>query len=163
MDHIATKLGQAGYDVGGLYVQPTTTKTHPEKITHIVSKLDLSGLTSTTSLQKTTPHHSDTKWIIIGAIIGGVLLIALAVAAFFFLRRFRQRKAYGSVNPKQKAMEQKDVFNADMDESPAERLQESQLQQRNYESGYDSVDTRYEGSGYDPEQAHGDKRAKYGA
>ena len=162
MDHIATKLGQAGYDVGGLYVQPTTTKAHPEKITHIVSKLDLSGLTSTTSLQKTT-NHSDTKWIIIGVVIGAVLLIALAAAAFFLIRRFRQRKSYGTVNPKQKAMEDKDVFNADMDETQAERLQESQLQQRNYESGYDTVDTRYEGSGYDPEQAHGDKRAKYGA
>jgi len=167
MSHIASKLGQAGY-ANAAVVAPTKstsgqTALHTEKITHITSKLSKAGFDSNTG-SNPQKHTSNMKMIIIIVIVGVLGLITLAAATFFIVRRFRQRKAYATLNNKQKNVEEKDVFNAELDE--AESLQgrtAAAFQERNFENGYDNVDTQYEGRGYNPEASHGDKRAKYEA
>jgi hypothetical protein len=61
--------------------------------------------------------------------------------------------------------EKVDVFNADIQE--AERLDTGAPRltvDRNFENGYDKVDTGYQGSNYgDDDDQHGDKRARFEA
>ena len=42
--------------------------------------------------------NDNMKWIIIGSVAGGVVLIALLILGFFLIRRWRKRKAYNMVH-----------------------------------------------------------------
>lgn len=75
---------------------------HDEKLDHAVSRLSEAGLSDDSSASSSSSDAgsgSDTKkWAIIGGVVGGVVLIALAILVFIFVRRYRKRKAYGLVH-----------------------------------------------------------------
>lgn len=187
MDHITSKLGAAGLvDMVITTTASAQVTIHTEKPAHITSKLGAAGLdsgTGTTAEVKDTKsggtsqdntansssnsgffhHMGPGEWAVIGVVIGLILLSA-AAGIFFALKRRRRR--YGAVGGKQKgAMVEKDVFNAEIHDAETESLQQQEagLRERNFESGYDNVDSHYDGSDYEVKPPHGDKRAQYGA
>jgi hypothetical protein len=186
MDHLTSKLGAAGLvDVA---LMATTTAAaqltiHTEKAAHITSKLSAAGLdtgtgtsaevkdtntgsTTQNSTAKTaSSHHLTTATIIIIAVVGALVLLSAMAGIFFAIKR-RQRR-YNAVGGKQKGVmvTEKDVFNADLHEPETEGLQQQEagLRERNFESGYDNVDSHYDGSDYEVKPTLGDKRSQYGA
>lgn len=88
--HAVTVLGAAGPDDSqNKAAQGTATTTHGEKITHAVGVLSNAGLSNNSS-------HSglgDKKWIIIGAAVGGVVLLVILILLFIFIRARRRRRA----------------------------------------------------------------------
>ncbi|KIW23631.1 uncharacterized protein PV07_11817 [Cladophialophora immunda] len=173
--HALGKLAQAG--VGNeavnsvLGLSTTTTTRYPEKITHAAEKLSNAGLSSdsTPSLpaQQQSSHHLATKYIIVIAVVGAVVLLALLTGGCLCWRRYKRRRAYNvvsrGVDTKGKGVmrEKEDMFNADMGEAESFNVDGQKLTERNFESGYDKVDTGYEGTGYGAVEEHGgDKRAR---
>lgn len=183
MDHLTSKLGAAGMvDVALMAVTTTASAQltlHTEKAAHITSKISAAGLdtgTGTTTEVKDTNtenivqsntegtdilHHGPGTWIIVTVVVG-LILISAAVGIFCAIKRRRRR--YGAVGGNQNGrVMEKDVFNADMhEESEGLQQQEAGLRERNYESGYDNVDTHYDGGDYELKPTQGDKRAQYG-
>ncbi len=174
--HAVGKLAQAGVvdSSNGQVISlgTTTTSIHAEKITHVTSKLSQAGLSSDNGPAKSTSHGLATKYIIVIAIVGAVLLLALLAGGFLFWRRYRRRKAYNVVSRgvdndpnkgKGVMREKEDMFNADMQESESFNAEGQKLTERNFESGYDKVETGYEGTGYGGVEEHGDKRSNFEA
>jgi len=181
--HALGKLGQAGVidDVNNGNALSTSrtgtaTTTHAEKITHVTSKLGQAGLAGAGSPSSSSSHHGlATKYIIIIAVVGAVLLMGLVTGACICMRRYRRRRAYAVVSRgldnkgKEKLHEKEDVFNADMHdphdtETDRLNLDSSRIGERNFENGYDNVETGYESTSYGgAEENHGDKRAKFEA
>lgn len=180
MDHLTSKLGAAGLVDVAVFVTTTTAAqltVHTEKAAHITSKLSAAGLNNghvTTDIEDTNTgstrhsstfetHHLNTRTIIIIAVVGGLILLSAVAGVFFAIKR-RQR-CYNAVGGKQKSVmvTEKDVFNADLHEPESEGLQQQEagLRERNFESGYDNVDSHYDGSDYEVKPTLGDKRAQY--
>jgi len=183
VNHALGKLAQAGVAGGvdsSILGLPTTTSTsYPQKITHAIEKLtnagmsgDNSGSSVTATTSKSSGHHGlATKFIIVIAVVGAVILLALLGGGCLCWRRYKRRRAYNVVSRgidntgKLPMRSREDVFNADIREAesftvpvdaPGQKLTE-----RNFESGYDNVDTGYEGTGYGGVDEHaGDKRAR---
>lgn len=68
---------------------PTTT--HSEKITHAVGLLSNAGLSDESN--GSNSGLGDKKWIIVGAVAGGVVLLVVLILVFVFLRARRKRRA----------------------------------------------------------------------
>lgn len=178
--HALGKLGQAGVlddtddSILSTGLGGTTTTVYAEKITHVTSKLSQAGLSGESDgFHKNSSSHNSlgTKWIVIIAVVG-VVVLALLIGACLFFRRYRRRRAYAVVSRgvdikgKEKMVDKEDVFNADLHESETEKLTLGgpRIGERNFENGYDNVDTGYEGTGYGArEESHGDNRAKFEA
>ncbi|OAP63141.1 hypothetical protein AYL99_02368 [Fonsecaea erecta] len=171
--HALGKLAQAGVAddiVSSVLGMPTTTSTrYPEKITHAAEKLANAGLSSdsTPSLPSTRTHGLATKYIIVIAVVSAVVLLVLLTGGCLCWRRYKRRRAYNvvsrGVDTKGKGVmrEKEDMFNADMGEAESFNVDGQKLTERNFESGYDKVDTGYEGTGYGAVEEHGgDKRAR---
>lgn len=182
LNHALGKLAQAGVaddGAGAVLGLPTATSTtYPQKITHMVEKLTNAGLQSddngpppSSSSSKTSQSSSHsglaTKYIIVIAVVVAIVLIALLGVGLIGWRRYKKRRAYNvvsrGVDKKGKApmREKEDMFNADMGESESFDVGGQKLNERNFESGYDKVDTGYEGTSYGGvDEAGGDKRAR---
>lgn len=175
--HALGKLAQAGVvdDSDGQLVPlaSTTTSIHAEKISHLTSKLSQAGLSSDDPA-KTSSHGLATKYIIVIAVVGAVVLLALLTGGGLCWRRYRRRRAYDvvsrGVDVKGKAAakdKENDMFNADMSEAESFDPMGQKLGERNFESGYDKVDTGYESTGYkdtpDQGEKSGDKRSNFEA
>ncbi len=173
--HALGKLAQAGVAGEGataiLGLPTTTSTTYPQKITHMVEKLTNAGLADSDDTVSTTSkssHGLATKYIIAIGVISAVILLVLLAGGFFCFRRYKRRRAYNVVsrgidNKKGKGpmREKEDMFNADMGEAESFNVDGQKLTERNFESGYDKVDTGYEGSAYGGvDEAGGDKRAR---
>ena len=171
--HALGKLAQAGvadgYASSILGIPTTTTTVHSEKITHGINKLTDAGLASdsTASTSKSSSHGLATKYIIVIAIVSAVILLVLLTGGCLCWRRYKRRRAYNVVSRgidkkgKTPMREKEDMFNADMGESESFNVDGQKLTERNFESGYDKVDTGYEGTGYGGVEEHGgDKRAR---
>lgn len=177
MTHALQKLAQAG--VAGpaassiLGLPTTTTTTYPQKITHATEKLTNAGLSSdsTASTSKSSGSGLATKWIIVIAVVSAVVLLVLLTGGCLCWRRYKRRRAYNVVSRgvdkkgKGPMREKEDMFNADMGESESFNVDGQKLTERNFESGYDKVDTGYDGTGYGGVEEHGeehggDKRAR---
>ncbi|KAH0832504.1 hypothetical protein AYO21_10683 [Fonsecaea monophora] len=175
--HALGKLAQAGVGddaVSSVLGLPTTTSTrYPAKITHAAEKLSNAGLNSdnspspSASASSSSSHGLATKYIIIIAVVGAIVLLALLTGGCLCWRRHRRRRAYNVVSRgvdtkgKGPMREKEDMFNADMGESESFNVEGQKLTERNFESGYDKVDTGYEGTGYGGVEEHGgDKRAR---
>jgi len=178
--HALGKLAQAGVvddsdSNGQLISLGTTTSIHAEKITHLTNKLTQAGLSSNDGPGKPAHHGLATKYIIIIAVVGAVILLSLLTGGCLCWRRYKRRKAYNvvsrGVDKKGKGImrEKEDMFNADMQESESFNVDGQKLTERNFESGYDKVETGYEGTGYEGtgygsvEEHGGDKRSSLGA
>ncbi|KIV79777.1 hypothetical protein PV11_07323 [Exophiala sideris] len=178
--HAIGKLGQAGVvddSDGGLGLATTTTSIHAEKITHLTSKLAQAGLSSSDDSSKPSSHGLATKYIIVIAVVGAVVLAALSAGGVLLWRRYRRRRAYNvvskGVDVKGKGAardKESDMFNADMAEADGFDPNGHKLGERNFESGYDKVDTGYESTGYkdtpdlgDQGEKSGDKRSNFEA
>jgi hypothetical protein len=177
--HALGKLAQAGVvdssDGQLIKLASTTASVHAEKITHVTSKLAQAGLSSDNTPAKSSSSHGlATKYIIVIAVVGAVVLLALLAGGGLCWRRYRRRKAYNVVsrgvdnNPnkgKGVMREKEDMFNADMQEAESFNVDGQKLTERNFESGYDKVETGYEGTGYGgvEEPGHGDKRSNFEA
>jgi len=189
--HAVGKLGLAGvadeFASSVLGIGSSQTTIHSEKISHMVQKLSDAGLlkddgtadavqsavqsakTTATAVASHSSHGLATKWIIIIAVVVAVLGLALLSGAVLLYRRFKRRRAYGVVSRgidkkgKGPMREKEDMFNADMGEADSFNTDGQRLTERNFESGYNNVDTSYEGTGYggveEPEHG-GDKRAR---
>jgi len=172
--HALGKLAQAGVADGAatqvLGLATTTSTVHAEKITHATDKLTNAGLASdnTTSSSKSSSHGLATKYIIVIAVVSAVILLVLLTGGCLCWRRYKRRRAYNVVsrgvdNTKGKGpmREKEDMFNADMGEAESFNVDGQKLTERNFESGYDKVDTGYDGTGYGGVDEHaGDKRAR---
>jgi len=176
MTHALGKLAQAG--VAGpeatsiLGIPTTTTTTYPQKITHGIEKLTNAGLAGSqnnATTAKSTSHGLATKYIIVIAVVSAVVLMVLLTGGCFCWRRYKRRRAYNVVSRgidkkgKVPMREKEDMFNADMGEAESFNVDApgQKLTERNFESGYDKVDTGYEGTGYGGVDEHaGDKRAR---
>jgi hypothetical protein len=171
--HALGKLAQAGVadDAATAVLNlPTTTSTiHAEKITHGIEKLTNAGLASdnTASTTKSDSHGLATKYIIVIAVVSAVILLVLLTGGCLCWRRYKRRRAYNVVSRgvdkkgKTPMREKEDMFNADMGESESFNVDGQKLTERNFESGYDKVETGYEGTGYGGVDEHGgDKRAR---
>jgi len=168
--HALGKLAQAGVAndaaSSALGLAQSTTVIHAQKITHAIEKLKSAGLDSGSSTSTKSSHGLATKYIIVIAIVSAVILLTLLTGGCLCWRRYKRRRAYNVVSRgvdkkgKTPMREKEDMFNADMGES--ETFTDSQkLTERNFESGYDKVDTGYEGTGYGGVEEHGgDKRAR---
>ncbi|EXJ57282.1 hypothetical protein A1O7_07629 [Cladophialophora yegresii CBS 114405] len=171
--HALGKLAQAGVAddaASGILNLPTTTSTvHAEKITHGIEKLTNAGLASDSTAPTTisSSHGLATKYIVVIAVVSAVILLVLLASGCLCWRRYRRRRAYDVVSKgidkkgKTPMREKEDMFNADMGESESFNVDGQRLTERNFESGYDKVDTEYEGTGYGGVDKHGgDKRAR---
>jgi len=168
--HALGKLAQAGVvdDSNGQVISlpATSTSISSEKITHVTEKLTNAGLSSDDTASTSSSHGLATKYIIIIAVVGAVVLLALVTGGCLCWRRYKRRKAYNvvsrSVDKKGKGItrDKEDMFNADMSEAEGFNVDGPRLTERNFESGYDKVDTGYEGTGYGGVEEHGDKRAR---
>ena len=171
--HALGKLAQAG--VAGevassvLGLASTTSTIHAEKITHVSDKLTNAGLSSDSTTTTTKSSHGlATKYIVVIAVVSAVVLLVLLFGGCLCWRRYKRRRAYNVVsrgvdNKKGKTpmREREDVFNADIGEAESFNVDSQKLTERNFESGYDKVDTTYEGPGYGGVEEHGgDKRAR---
>lgn len=175
--HAVGKLAQAGVvddSEGALVNTGTTTSTiHSEKITHMATKLAQAGLSTDDDGTKSSSHGLATKYIIIIAVGSALVLLAALIGGCLCWRRYRRRRAYNVVsrgvdaNDKRLKREKEDVFNADMGETENFNTEGSKLTERNFESGYDKVDTGYEGTGYGATEeqgpSHGDRRSNFEA
>ncbi|KIY03695.1 uncharacterized protein Z520_00386 [Fonsecaea multimorphosa CBS 102226] len=167
--HALGKLAQAGVAndaVTSVLGLPTTTSTRfPEKITHAAEKLTSAGLSSDSTPSSATKHSSGlaTKYIIVIAVVSAVVLLVLLTGGCMCWRRYKRRRAYNmvsrGVDKKGKGVmrEKEDMFNADMGEAESFNVDGQKLTERNFESGYDKVDTGYEGTGYGAVEEHGDE------
>jgi hypothetical protein len=74
----------------------TATTTHGEKITHAVNALNNAGLSD----GGRSGGLGDKKWIIVGAVAGGIALLILILLLCVFLRarRKRRQRAYAAMN-----------------------------------------------------------------
>ena len=173
ISHALGKLAQAGVADGGatgiLNLPTTTSTTYPQKITHMVEKLTNAGLADddTTTTTSKSSHGLATKYIIVIAVVSAVMLLVLLSVGCVCFRRYRRRRAYNVVSRgvdnkgKGPMREKEDMFNADMGEAESFNVDGQKLTERNFESGYDKVDTGYEGTGYGGvDEAAGDKRAR---
>lgn len=174
--HALGRLAQAGVvdDSNGQIISlaSATSSLHPEKITHLTNKLTQAGLSSddqpVSSNSASSPGLA-TKYIIIIAVVGAVVLLSLLVGGGLCWRRYRRRKAYNVVSRgveakgKDVVREKEDMFNADMQESESFNVEGPKFAERNFESGYDKVDTGYEGTSYGTVEGHGDKRSNFEA
>ncbi|KAJ9610203.1 hypothetical protein H2200_004980 [Cladophialophora chaetospira] len=174
MSHLLGKLAQAGVADDGasavLGLPTTTSTTYPQKITHGIDKLMNAGLSvddNTPSSPHKSRHGLATKYIIVIAVVSAVILLALLAGGFLCFRRYRRRRAYNvvsrGVDKKGKApmREKEDMFNADLGEAESFDVGGQKLTERNFESGYDKVDTGYESTSYGAiDEAGGDKRAR---
>ncbi|KAI1617186.1 hypothetical protein EDD36DRAFT_472450 [Exophiala viscosa] len=149
------------------------------EMTHLTSKLAQAGLSSSDDGSKPSSHGLATKYIIVIAVVGAVVLSALSVGAVLLWRRYRRRRAYNvvskGVDVKGKGKgatrdKETDMFNADMAEADSFDPNGHKLGERNFESGYDKVDTGYESTGYkdtpdlgDQGEKSGDKRSNFEA
>jgi len=173
--HALGKLAQAGVanDVASsvLGLPSTTATRYPAKITHISEKLTNAGLSSDSTQGTTTStkssHGLATKYIIVIAVVSAIILLVLLTGGCLCYRRYKRRRAYNVVSRgidnkgKVPMREREDMFNADMGESESFNVDGQKLTERNFESGYDKVDTGYEGTGYGGVEEHGgDKRAR---
>jgi len=170
--HALGKLAQAGVadDVASsvLGLGATSTTIHAEKITHVNDKLTSAGLSSDSTVSTTKSTHGlATKYIIVIAVVSAVILLVLLTGGCLCWRRYKRRRAYNVVSRgvdkkgKGPMREKEDMFNADMGESESFNVDGQKLTERNFESGYDKVDTGYEGTGYGGVEEHGgDKRAR---
>jgi hypothetical protein len=170
--HLLGKLAQAGVADGAasqiLGIPTTTTTLHPEKITHVTEKLTNAGLSNDNSgSTKSSSHGLATKYIIVIAVVSAVILLVLLSGGCICWRRYKRRRAYNVVSRgvdtkgKGPMKEKEDMFNADMGEAESFNIDSGRLTERNFESGYDKVDTGYEGTGYGAVDEHaGDKRAR---
>ena len=171
--HAVGKLAQAGVvdDSEGTLVSTgtATTSIHAEKITHLATKLSQAGLSTDDSTTKSSSHGLATKYIIVIAIAGAVVLLALALGGCLCWRRYRRRRAYNVVSKgvdkkgKGHTRDKEDMFNADMAEAESFNTEAQKLTERNFESGYDKVDTGYDGTSYGAAEGHGDKRSNFEA
>jgi hypothetical protein len=175
--HMLSKLAQAGVVDGATNILglPSTTSTvHAEKITHTFNQLSNAGLADAgTSADSTSTKSSGgglaTKYIIIIAVVSAAVLLALLTGGCICFRRYKRRRAYNVVSRgidtkgKGPLREKEDMFNADLGEAESFNVSEpgQKLTERNFESGYDKVDTGYDGTGYGGVDEHaGDKRAR---
>jgi hypothetical protein len=171
--HALTKLAQAGVvdDSNGQVIQmaSTTSTIHAEKITHATEKLTQAGLSNDTTQ---SGHHFATKYIIIIAVVSAVALLALLTGGCLCWRRYKKRRAYNIVSrgadnkgkSKSLVRDKQDLFNADMQEKENFDVGIPKITvDRSFESGYDSVNTGYDGSDYGGSEPHGDKRAQFEA
>ncbi|KIW97717.1 uncharacterized protein Z519_01301 [Cladophialophora bantiana CBS 173.52] len=177
MTHALGKLAQAGVAddvVSSVLGMPSTTTTiYAEKITHAAEKLSNAGLGSSVTSPSPSPSSSShssglaTKYIVVIAVVAAVVLLVLLTGGCLCWRRYKRRRAYNVVSKgadtkgKGVMREKEDMFNADMGESESFNVDGQKLTERNFESGYDKVDTGYEGTGYGAVEEHGgDKRAR---
>ena len=174
--HALGKLAQAGVADGAatqvLGLATTTSTRHAEKITHATEKLTNAGLASdnTPTSSKSSSHGLATKYIAVIAVVSAVILLVLLAGGFLCYRRYQRRRAYkvvsrGVDNAKgkgpMKEKDKEDMFNADMGEADSFNVDGNKRTERNFESGYDKVDTGYDGTGYGGVDEHaGDKRAR---
>ena len=96
--HALSVLGAAGIDDSNkVAASGTATTTHAEKITHAVNALSNAGLSD--SSPSSSHGLGNKKWIIIGASVGGVVLLAILILLFVFIRARRRRRqgAYANV------------------------------------------------------------------
>ncbi|EXJ86706.1 hypothetical protein A1O3_03659 [Capronia epimyces CBS 606.96] len=170
--HALDKLAQAGVvdDSGGQVISlgTTTSSIHAEKITHAANQLTHAGLASNGEAVKSTSKGLDTKYIIIIAVVGTVVLLTLLIGGCLCWRRYQRRKAYNLVSrgvDKGKApiREKEDMFNADIQESRGLSVDGQMITERNFENAYDKVDTEYDGPRYGAVEGDGDKRARFEA
>ena len=174
MTHAMGKLAQAGVADDGvaavLGLPTTTSTTYPQKITHGIEKLTNAGLQSDNNAPTShkSSHGLATKYIIVIAVVAAVILLVLLTGGCLCWRRYKRRRAYNVVSRgvdkkgKTPMREKEDMFNADMGEAESFNVDSHQkLTERNFESGYDKVDTGYEGTSYGAiDDAGGDKRAR---
>jgi len=173
MTHALGKLAQAGVADEGvtsiLGLPTTTSTTYPQKITHGINKLTNAGLASdnTASSNTKSSHGLATKYIIVIAVVSAVILLVLLTGGCLCWRRYKRRRAYNVVSRgvdkkgKTPMREKEDMFNADMGEAESFTTDGQKLTERNFESGYDKVETGYEGTSYGGvDEAGGDKRAR---
>ncbi|KIX03357.1 uncharacterized protein Z518_06909 [Rhinocladiella mackenziei CBS 650.93] len=170
--HALGKLAQAGVvdDTGSQIIsRASTTSVSTEKITHVTEKLTQAGLSSDDEPAKSSSHGLATKYIIVIAVVSAVVLLALLTGGCLCWRRYKRRRAYNvvsrGVDKKGKGIvrDKEDMFNTDMQESESFNVEGQKLTERNFESGYDKVDTGYEGTGYGAVEDHGDKRTHFEA
>lgn len=164
--HALGKLAQAGVVDDSNLVPSSSTSIAAEKITHATEQLTNAGLTVGNTQSTSSSSHLATKYIVIIAVVAAVVVLALVTGGFMCWRRYRRRRAYNVVSRgldnKGKGIirEKEDMFNADMQESESFNVDGQKLTEQNFESGYDKVDTGYEGTGYGGVEEHGDKRAR---
>ncbi|KIW12510.1 hypothetical protein PV08_09787 [Exophiala spinifera] len=175
--HAVGKLWQAGVvddSEGALINTGTSTSTiHAEKITHMATKLAQAGLSTDDDGPKSSSHGLATKYIIIIAVGSALVLLAAITGGCLCWRRYRRKMAYNVVSrgvdtkEKRPRRDKEDVFNADMGETENFNPEGPKLSERNFESGYDKVETGYEGTGYgateEQGERHGDRRSNFEA
>ncbi|KAK5441468.1 hypothetical protein LTS15_011234 [Exophiala xenobiotica] len=171
--HAVGKLAQAGVvdNSEGTLVSTGTSRTsiHAEKITHLTTKLSQAGLSTDDNTAKSSSHGLATKYIIVIAVVGAVVLLALALGGCLCWRRYRRRTAYNVVSKgvdkkgKGHTRDKEELFNADVAEAESFTTESQKLTERNFESGYDKVDTGYDGTSYGAAEEHGDKRSNFEA
>src|SRR6201999_2384762 len=111
---------------------------------------------SKASSTSNSSHGLATKYIIVIAIVSAVILLVLLTGGCLCWRRYKRRRAYNVVSRgidkkgKVPMREKEDMFNADIGEAESFDVggPSTKLTERNFESGYDKVDTGYEGTGY---------------
>lgn len=173
--HALTKLAQAGVvdDSNGQVIQmaSTTSTIYAEKITHATEKLTQAGLSSDDAPK--SGYHLAAKYIIVIAVVSAIALLALLAGGCLCWRRYKRRRAYSIVSRgvekegkgKSPVRDKEDMFNADMQEKENfdVGVPKITVDRASFESGYDGVDTGYDGSDYRGSQPHGDKRAQFEA